>query len=311
MTGFVAKLLDQPYWVIALLLGAALVVLPCVTINKDYYWKSHPPNAILPVVVGLALIALSSAAFVFSHLQDGITSAGAGVDLTRVKEHGEALSTVVGDCEINVVKGRIDDQAQLPSAAIVVLPCNEYFDDECAHDSRSALGAYVARAFEGQADAFISLAKEECARRFGKGTEQQKTCEVRGQSFGVGQCAFLVKPLGRATPVALVSTTTQRAGQGLASQISYLFSAMHALVARLADTRFDEVVMPVLGAGHGGIYPPLAFVGLLLAVAEAARYRQGGWHLKRVTIVVYRRDAQSSAQVDDAVIRRALALVGS
>src|SRR5215831_500336 len=32
---------------------------------------------------------------------------------------------------------------------------------------------------------------------------------------------------------------------------------MHALV---------EVVMPVLGSGHGGIDPPMAFVGLVLAI---------------------------------------------
>jgi len=37
---------------------------------------------------------------------------------------------------------------------------------------------------------------------------------------------------------------------------------MHALV---------EVVMPVLGSGHGGIDPPMAFVGLVLAIAEVAR----------------------------------------
>jgi hypothetical protein len=34
--------------------------------------------------------------------------------------------------------------------------------------------------------------------------------------------------------------------------------------------------MPILGVGHAGIYKPLALVGLLLAVAEAARYGQGG-----------------------------------
>ena len=69
--------------------------------------------------------------------------------------------------------------------------------------------------------------------------------------------------------------------------------------------------MPILGAGHGGIDPPLAFVGLLLAVAEAARYGQGGQRLRRVTIVVFKRDADSPAVVDRVVIRRALALIGS
>jgi hypothetical protein len=69
--------------------------------------------------------------------------------------------------------------------------------------------------------------------------------------------------------------------------------------------------MPVLGAGHGHIHASLALVGLILAVAEAARYGQGGQRLRRVTIVVFRRDAASAAEVDPIVIRRTLALVGS
>jgi hypothetical protein len=122
---------------------------------------------------------------------------------------------------------------------------------------------------------------------------------------------ILRSPLGRSVPIALVSTTAQRAGQGLATQISYLFTGMRELVAKLADARLNEVAMPVLGAGHGRIDPPLALVGLLLAVTEAARYGQGSQRLRKVTIVVFKKDRNTPAQVDRMVIRRALALVGS
>jgi hypothetical protein len=57
--------------------------------------------------------------------------------------------------------------------------------------------------------------------------------------------------------------------------------------------------------------PPLAFVGLLLAVAEAARYGQGGQRLRRVTIIVFKRDDDTPPEVDQVVVRRALALIGS
>jgi hypothetical protein len=80
---------------------------------------------------------------------------------------------------------------------------------------------------------------------------------------------------------------------------------------RLADARLNEITMPILGAGHGGINPPLALVGLLLAVAEASRYGDGRQCMKKVTIVVFKRDANSLPQVDPVVVRRALALVGS
>jgi len=48
-------LIKQPYWVIALILGVALVVFPCVTVDKDYHWTTHPPNTSLLVVVGVAV----------------------------------------------------------------------------------------------------------------------------------------------------------------------------------------------------------------------------------------------------------------
>jgi len=235
---------------------------------------------------------------------------GGGLDLTRVRESNGVLSTNVGGCEIRVVSGRIEEQAGKAGAA-VVLPCNEYFDDRCAGDTRSALGAYVNRMFEGRVAEFISLMKDECRRRLGPGVEQQKTDDERAESFGVGKCVLLREPFGRSAHIALVSTTTQRADHGLTARISYLFDGMHELVMRLANARLSEIVMPVLGAGHGGIDSPLAFVGLLLAVAEAARYGQGGQHLKRVTIVVFKPDADSPPEVDPVIVRRALALIGS
>lgn len=103
----------------------------------------------------------------------------------------------------------------------------------------------------------------------------------------------------------------ERAGQGLATRISYLFSGMRDLVEKLADARQTEIVMPVMGAGHGRIDPPLALVGILLAIAEAARYGQGGQRLRSVTIVVFKANQDAQAQVNREFVRGALALVGS
>ncbi len=252
------------------------------------------------------LLLASFVTFGFTQWKD---SQVGGLDLTKIKDDKGELSTVVSGCEIRVVNGSIIDYAQDPGLA-VVLPCNEYFDDECAQDTRSALGAYVNHVFEGQADVFIALALSECRKIFGAGNEQQKTYETRAASFGSGRCILLVKPLVKPNPVALVSTTTQRAGEGLLSRVSYLFDGIREPTSQLADERLDRVIMPVLGAGHGGLDPSIALVGLLLAVAEAARCGRGGQRFEKVTIVVFRRDA-GSPQVNSALVRRALALIGS
>jgi hypothetical protein len=235
---------------------------------------------------------------------------GAGVDLSRVKESRGALWTVVAGCEIRVVNGRLEEYSNDPRTA-VILPCNEYFDDKCVDDTKSALGAYVNLIFQDQVPQFVTLMIDECRKKFGPGSKEQKTDDEIAVSYGVARCLLLTQPLGRNVTVALLSTTTQRAGQGLHSRISYLFEGMRDLLSRLGSTRINEIVMPVLGAGHGGVDPPLAFVGLLLALAEAARYAQGSQRLRKATIVVYKRDTRSKPQVDPLVIRRALALIGS
>jgi hypothetical protein len=305
----IKHLVKQPYWVLTLIGGMLFVAFPCVTIDKDYHWASHPPNTFYPMGIGIALLLVSFLGFVVTQLKSPIATGDAGgLDLSSVNESDGVLSTTVGGCEIRVIDGRIEDHLGEAGVAIA-LPCNEYFDDRCVADKHSALGAYVNRVFEGQADAFISLMKEECLKKLGPGMDQQKTDEERAKSFGVGHSVLLIDPLGRSASVAIVSTTTQRAGQGLASRISYLFAGMQELVTRLADARLNKVVMPILGAGHGGIAASLAFVGLLLAITEAARYGQGAQRLKTVTIVVFKRDAKTPAAVDKVVVRRALALV--
>ena len=305
-------LLKQPYWVIALFLGVVLVALPCVTVDKENHFATHPPSTLWLVVVGVALLVLSGLGFGFTLWTNRATdeNLGTGLDLTRVKESNGAMWTSVAGCELRVDYGSVQDYKP-DIGTVIVLPCNEYFDDRCVGDTKSALGAYVNGKFEGRVEDFISLVKEECKKKLGAGVERQKTDDERGESFAAGRCVLLLKPLGQSVPVALVSTTTQRAGQGLAARISYLFDGMRELFATLADARLNEVARPILGAGHGRIDPPLALVGLLLAVAEAARYGQGGQRLRRVTIIVFRRDAGAPTEVDRVVVRRALALVGS
>src|SRR5262249_46242879 len=147
----------------------------------------------------------------------------------------------------------------------------------------------------GQVKEFVSLTKEQSRNTFGPGVIQQKTLDTKGESFGAGRCMLLMRPLGRSSPMALVSTTKQSAGEGLSARLSYLFAGMRELFNRLADAKLNKIVMPLLGAGHGRIDQSLALAGILLAIAEAASYGQGGQRLKQVTVVVFKADSKSPA----------------
>jgi hypothetical protein len=313
MLNTLKALIKQPYWIITLILGVGMIALPCITLDSGNRPTTHPPTTWLLVIVGIVLLLVSIAAFAYIQYSTHKNAANGGdgtLDMSSVKQEGDALYTCVNDCEIRVVSGRIQDFPHDENLALV-LPCNEYFDDRCINDTKSALGAYANKTFDGQLPAFQQLMASECRRKFGAGQPQQKTSDERAQSFGAGRCLLLHKPLDRRIVIALISTTTQRENEGLSSRISYLFNGIGELVMRVADTRINEVAMPLLGSGHGGISAPLAFVSMLLALAEAARYGQGSQRLKKATIILYRKDSSSTTSIDTLTIRRALALIGS
>src|SRR5580700_3525141 len=109
-------LLKQPYWVIALVFGVALVSFPCLTVDTDYHLTLHPPTTLLPVVLGIALLVLSSTAFGFPLLAKRTSGANAlgGLDLKRVTEANGALWTNVSGCRIQLLNGRIEEYRHEP-----------------------------------------------------------------------------------------------------------------------------------------------------------------------------------------------------
>ncbi|WP_171013768.1 alpha/beta fold hydrolase [Chitinivorax sp. B] len=228
----------------------------------------------------------------------------------NVWECAHGFKACVGASEICIIAGRIEEYPMGPGV-VVVLPCDEYFEGQCARDSRTALGVYFNRYCAKEASNFSDLVRQECRKRFGAGKLQQKTMEESGESHGPGRAVFVPDPSKNAAAIVLVSTTTQRAGQGLAARMSYVFDGVQELFELLADRRINEVVMPVLGAGHGGIDPLLALAGLVLALAEATHYGPDRQRRKKITIVVFQRTKHDPPDVASDGIRKVLELVAS
>jgi pimeloyl-ACP methyl ester carboxylesterase/O-acetyl-ADP-ribose deacetylase (regulator of RNase III) len=228
----------------------------------------------------------------------------------NVCEFDNGFRASVGASEISIVAGRIEDHST-GAEAVVALPCNEYFEDNCTSDTRTALGVYMKKHCAETSSAFSQLVRQECTRRFGAGKQQQKTMDESLESHGPGKAILVPDPSKNAAAIALISTTTQRAGQGLAARMSYVFDGVRELFELLADRRINEVVMPVLGAGHGGIDPPLALAGLVLALAEAAKYGTDRQRRKKITIIVFQRTKHDPPDVAPDVVRQALELVAN
>jgi pimeloyl-ACP methyl ester carboxylesterase/O-acetyl-ADP-ribose deacetylase (regulator of RNase III) len=228
----------------------------------------------------------------------------------NVWECANGFSASVGASEIRIVAGRIETHSA-GAEAVVALPCNEYFEDNCTSDTRTALGVYMKKHCAETSSTFSDLVRHECKTRFGVGKNQQKTMYEWHESYGPGKAILVPDPSNNAAAIALISTTTQRAGQGLAARMSYVFDGVRELFELLADKRINEVVMPVLGAGHGGIDPPLALAGLVLALAEAAKYGADQQRRKKITVIVFQRTKHDPQDVAPDVVRKALELVAN
>ena len=192
-----------------------------------------------------------------------------------------------------------------PDDSLFALPANEFFDDECIHDSNSALGAFVQHHFADRVPDIQSLVQEVLADQ--PHTLVMKTPGQSVASFGIGKCVFLDRPFSSRYRLAMVSVTTQRADVGLRAEPEYIFKSARSLCRLMANNRINRLVVPVLGSGHGGLGGELALVCMLLAFA--ALRRDSTHRPEEVKIVVFRHDKSGRPSVPEAKIKEALQFV--
>jgi len=190
--------------------------------------------------------------------------------------------------------------------AVVALPANEYFDDDCVNDTRSSLGAYTQHAFPGRIAEIQQLIAQKLANAPSELVEREPN--ELGRSYGVAKCVYLKDPLSSGRNLMFVSVTTKRAGVGLRSEARYLFAAMKAICREMNDHRLTDLHVPVMGSGHGGLEPELALLYLLLSCKAVIDDRQSGAHVRSVTIVV-RSGESMPPTIDPALITRMLSVV--
>jgi hypothetical protein len=208
-----------------------------------------------------------------------------------------------GEGEIRVRYGRLDELVTPLGSALVVLPANEYFDDDCVRDPRSALGAFVQRHFAQREQEFLAAVKG-CLPPPGERLEKVKG--EFAESHGVGTTVLLDRPLGTAWRLLVGAVTTQRAGFGLKADVATLFRVISDVHKAMADRRINEVFLPLLGAGHGQLGRRASLFCLTFGFADLMCHR-GAHEIKQVNIVVFRPDGQSEPAIPRGNVKRILA----
>jgi antiphage defense system Thoeris ThsA-like protein len=291
------------YSIATLAIGSAFVVLALyriVDIRKGQLERLAQPVPVL-LWIGVALLLVSLFAGVVSQFGDALWLP----DLSRrVKKTATGWTTHVNQASIEVVSGRLERLAPPRPDTLVVLPANEYFDDECIRDTRSALGAFVEEHFPQQKEVFL-----DALRRALKDCPTTDVERFEGElrpSYGVGTTAYLPRALGTGFNILMVAVTTQRAGEGLRAEIRTIFTIADSIVETMADHRLTSVAVPLIGAGHGGLRVPAALSALIVAFIEVLS-RPAAHGIKNVTLVAFQRAPDEKPSMSPRLVRRIMA----
>lgn len=226
-------------------------------------------------------------------------------DSGRVQKTKNGYCTWLNSMTINVCLGGIETFDYSGDDCLVALPANEFFDDDCIHDIRSSLGAFMNHYFKDDISKIQSLVSDALKNEPSKNVNKKP--KETAPSYGLGKCVFLNSPLSSNLRVAMVSVTTQRADQGLRAGAAYLFEAAESLQCVMANNRLTRLYLPILGSGYGGLRGEVSLICMLIAFGEL--HRKYGHKLKEVNIVVFKRSENHPPSISEANIEYALDFV--
>lgn len=289
----------QSFLVILLVIGLLLIVLSIfdpnditklqVEVRTSYVWPA--------MLIGIFLSLVSLLLYVQERTILGWFNA------VSVKGNSNTLQAKLLQSRVNIHFGRIQDLASELDTNLIVLPANEYFDDECINDDKSSLGAYIQNKFPNLTINIEGLIKEELKKL--PSTKVEKKQGVVQSSFGIGAGVYLGNPLGSEQPVLLLSVTTKRSGEGLRAEMSHIFKAIKKTQQIAADNRISSVCIPVMGTGHGGLKSEVGLFALVLAICDVVS-KPSGHHIKDYNIVVYRESSEANPSISFRTSKRIL-----
>ena len=198
----------------------------------------------------------------------------------------ETVSLTLGRAEVLIETGRIQNYQSADSGAVIALPANEYFDDECILDTSSSVGAFIQQHFKDSTANFVRQVK---AKLIDIPSQRVPRRDRRvDESYGIGKAVFLSLPPDYR--LILVSATTERAGIGLRAEPHFLYAALEGVAETMNERRLNSLTMPVFGSGHGGMPLHIAILFNLFAV-RSILFEDLGRHMRKVRIVVFDGDA--------------------
>jgi hypothetical protein len=197
--------------------------------------------------------------------------------------------------ELRVTFGCIEECRGDEAGSVVALPANEFFDDACMTDPRSALGAFARKHFGERIEDLRKLVAKQLEPL--QPVLVQNEMDSYLESYGVGTALFLQPALP--DPLILCAVTRKRAGEGIRAEPAYVFAAVRSISRIMNDKKLTTLYVPLLGAGHGDMCSEVALGCLVLALLSTP-------HIRCANIVVFRRPKDGETEVSPEVVRKIL-----
>ncbi|HET7213409.1 MAG TPA: macro domain-containing protein [Terriglobia bacterium] len=293
------SLLARPFYVGTFFAGLILLLLSYFRITDTTGFQLSPYSTPIYGLLGVGLFLMLFSVLLCVWMESDLRG---WVHPVRIKRTAGGYQVPIGPSRVNVAYGKIEDAEVLGPSNAVVLPANEFFDDECIRDGRSALGAYMLKHFPGQIEDIQRLVKARLEDLPSKTVEKEKG--ALRQSYGVGTCVFLDAPLSSSHRIILAAVTEKRTGTGLKAEISFIYRVIGEVISVAVDRRLSDIHMPVIGSGHGGLRTEVALFSMVSALSEVLCKPFG--HRLNINIVVFRSDTESKPEVSPKALRRVL-----
>jgi hypothetical protein len=202
--------------------------------------------------------------------------------------------------ELRVTFGYIEDCQSEGVGSVVALPANEFFDDACMTDPRSALGAFAHKHFGDRIDELRRLVVKQLEPLHPMLVQNEMDSYL--ESYGVGTALFVQSSIP--DPIILCAVTRKRAGEGIKAEPAYVFAAVRSISRIMNDKKLTTLHVPLLGAGHGDMRSEVALACLVLALLSTPRIRCAN-------IVVYRQPKNGETEVPKEMVHKILSFAAT
>lgn len=252
--------------------------------------------------LGLMLCLLGVLTFL---AQEGLMPSP-GLGQTRKVAHG--FTGCIGSSRVNLLFGRLEDLVPTSSGAakhMVMLPTDEFFDDDCVRASNTACGSYLGARAPRHLERLVTQIEVAKAKLKPQGEFEKRTGAVE-TSYGTGVCLCIEDPAGLSHSLLLAAVASKRADSGFQSNPASLFQCLEAMARLATDERVNAVYLPLLGGGKGGLTPEASLMMILLALSVLQR-RLGGFD-SSINIVIFQPSKDSVPAIVPRAARRVLSL---